>query len=125
MLDFDVVKRQIIAEYLKLYGNADINEEWNIKTIISLFRYFYDRYYAILKKEHPHLSSKSISKIIEKVPHIEIPESGKWIDLRFEDYEQMIDGYLETDMNDPTFSHSIAHFMSGNVRLIKFYEVLY
>ena len=122
LLDFDVVKRQIIAEYLKIYGSDRKNEEWNMETVIEIFGYYYNRYSEVLGREHPHLSSRTINNVIRELPHIKLPETDNCIELSPADYEQMIDSYLDTRMEG---NHSIAHFMSGNIRLIRFYEVLY
>lgn len=121
-MDFTIVKRQIIKEYIKLYGNDRYGEEWSLADCIDVFRYFYREYQTIRQEDHPKLRNKTIREIVEKFPHTD-DEYGEPIDLSPDMYPTLIDSYFEQDF--PDCDYSIAHFMSGMIRTLRYYEELY
>ena len=121
---FTIVKRQIILEYVKLYGNDRYGETWSLEDCLDVFRYFYGQYLDIFEREHPRLKNKTIRDIIERFPYIEDENYiGRDYELYPDEYPTLIDAYFEQDF--PDCDYSIAHFMSGRIRLLRFYEELY
>ena len=122
-MDFTIVKRQIILEYVKLYGSDRYGEEWSLEDCIDVFRYFYREYEAIFNRKHPKLKNKTIQDIIKRLPYT-IDASDIDIDLDPDMYPTLIDAYFEQDFG-PDCDYSIQHFMSGMIRALRFYEELY
>ena len=121
--DFNIVKRQIIREYLKLYGNDGRDSTWSLESCLNVFRYYYRRYRQIFDVDHPHLSDKTIGKIIEALPYANRPDYYDEIELLPEDYPALIEAYFAQDFD--RCNYSIAHFMSGDIRALRYYETLY
>lgn len=48
---------------------------------------------------------------------------GQIYDIEPEDYPDMIDAYFRQRFEN--CNYSIAHFMSGNIRVLRYYEELY
>lgn len=122
-MDFTIVKRQIILEYVKLYGSDRYGEKWSLEDCIDVFRYYYRQYEAIFHKEHPRLKNKTIREIIEKLPYT-VDEFNRSIDLEPDFYPTLIDAYFDQDFG-PDCDYSIQHFMSGMIRTLRYYEELY
>lgn len=119
-MDFNIVKRQIILEYLNLNGSDHEGEVWSLRDCINVFRYYYGRYREVFRKDHPHISNDTVSKIIEALPRIPDEYGGTLIELEPEDYKILIDAHFETQY--PKCNYSIAHFMSGKIRLLRYYK---
>lgn len=122
-MDFTIVKRQIILEYVKLYGSDRYGEEWSLEDCIDVFRYYYRQYEAIFHKDHPRLKNKTIREIIEKLPYT-TDELDRDIDLDPDMYPTLINSYFDQDFG-PGCDYSIQHFMSGMIRALRYYEELY
>ena len=118
-----IVKRQIILEYIRLYGSDRYGEEWSLQDCIDVFDYFYRRYDKIFHRPHPRLKSKTIREIIEKLPYT-IDELDRDIDLDPDMYPTLIDAYFQQDFG-PDCDYSMQHFMSGMIRALRYYEELY
>lgn len=123
-MDFTIVKRQIIIEYTDLYHGDRYGESWSLEDCLDVFRYFYRRYAAIFGEDHPRLKNKTIREIIERFPSME-DENLDYTKhyLEPDEYPTLIDAYFEQDF--PDCDYSIAHFMSGRIRLLRYYEELY
>lgn len=125
--DFNIVKRQIITEYLRQYGNDCPNDEWSLGNVIDVFRKFYRKYQMRFSKAHPKLSSKTVREIIVKLPHlyedVAYGALGDCIELTPEHYDTLIDAYFDQAFED--CNYSMAHFMSGKIRELRVYERIY
>lgn len=124
--DFNIVKRQVITEYVELFGNARKGDVWSLGDCLNVFRYYFIRYEQKTGQAHPHLSNETIKDIILKFPYLdaECPnDHSANYDLEPQNYDLLIDKYFEQTFND--CNYSIAHFMSGNIRTLRFYEELY
>lgn len=118
--DFNIVKRQVIGEYLKLYGGDRKGQQWSMLDCLNVFRYYYALYKLTFGEDHPKLSNKTIQRIIA-----DFPRTNDIYEYEFEpkDYPAMIKAYFNTGFEG--CDYSIAHFMSGNIRTMRFYEELY
>ena len=146
MFDFKIVQRQIITAYRRV----DI-ESWSLEEVIDFFAMYYSKYQQATGREHPRLTTATIEKIISELPYLYIRDEyrccgymkgiegydrslceickereccGDMVDgLTLEDYEKMMDAYFKQDF--PNCDYSLAHFMSGDIRLVRFYEACY
>lgn len=121
-MDFIIVKRQVIKEYLNIYGDIRKDDTWSLENCISVFEYFYDLYEGTFGVEHPHISNKTVRDIIEKFPFLSSECNGVY-DLTPEDYPVMIESYFTQAFQN--CNYSISHFMSGEIRSLRYYETLY
>lgn len=122
--DFNVVKRQIIAAYLKIYGNDNSDDIWSLGNVLDLFRYFYRTYKAKFKRDHPHITTDTIRGIIQDIPEACDEETGMSVEFCYDDYPPMIRKYFKSDFGEGC-DYTIQHFMSGKIRYIKYYETQY
>lgn len=122
--DFNIVKRQIIAAYLKIYGNDNPEDEFSLGNVLDLFRYFYRAYKTKFKRDHPHITTETIKGIIQDLPEAVDPETGMTVDLSFCDYYDMMKQYFKSDFGERC-DYTFQHFMSGKIRYIKYYETQY
>lgn len=119
-----IVKRQIIMEYIDLYNGDRYGETWSLEDCINIFTYFYQRYSDIFGQDHPRMRNKSIRKILEDFPYIDDEElRNRDFDLSPDEYPTLIDAYFAQDF--PDCDYSMLHFMSGKIRLLRYYEELY
>ena len=124
MTDFDKVKRQIIMEYFSLYGNDGRGYSWDLEDCINVFRYYYRQYKRTFKQDHPHMKNKTIRRIIEALPYIDDDTMrNKEEDLEPGQYPALIKAYFNQEFDG--CNYSMAHFMSGRIRLLRYYEELY
>ena len=122
-MNFDIVKRQIEQEYIKIYGDTRQDDIWSLEICVEIFNYYYQRYYETFGVNHPHLSNKSVSHIILNLPYCDSEYHGECYDLEPEDYPPIIDAYFKQHFS--YCNYSISHFMSGEIRMLRFYETLY
>lgn len=122
-MDFDIFKTQVIIEYLNLYGNDRPGDDWSLGNCLRVFQYYFKKYRRIMGEDHPNMSNKTIRKIIQAFPYLEGEEYGRDEYVEPADYPPMINKYFEQDFED--CNYSIAHFMSGKIRQLRFYEELY
>ena len=123
MMDFTIVKRQIILEYIKLYGSACPDDTWSLEACIDVFRYFYRRYEKTFGRYPPRLSNKTVRSIIQRFPYLDDSAMGRAYDITPDEYPPLIDAYFRQDFEN--CNYSIAHFMAGDIRTLRFYEELY
>lgn len=124
-MNFGIVKRQIIKEYISIYGTDRKEDPWSLGACIDIFRYFYKEYKQIFNQDHPYLSDKSIYKILKSFPYLDnsIDYKERQSDISPQEYYPLIDAYFQQDFYD--CNYSIAHFMSGVIRTLRYYEELY
>lgn len=122
-MDFTIVKRQIITEYINLYGSDQPDSIWSLEACIDVFRYYYRQYYRVFGEEHPRLSNSTIRRIIEDFPYLWDDDMERGFDANPDMYPAMIDRYFQQEFVN--CDYSIAHFMSGKIRTLRFFEELY
>ena len=123
MTNFTIVKRQIILEYIKLYGSDCPDDTWSLEACIDAFRYFYRRYEKTFGRYPPRLANKTIRSIIQRFPYLDDSAMGRAYDITPDEYPALIDAYFRQDFEN--CNYSIAHFMAGDIRTLRFYEELY
>ncbi len=115
MLDFGIVKRQVINAYFKLNKNSTL--AWSLDDVMMFFKIFYAYHSKYAPYEHPHLKSESIEWIILNVSNDDTME------YNLDTYKAIIPQYFRTRFDD--CDYSILHFMSGDIRLLRYYETCY
>lgn len=125
-MDFGIVKGQIISEYVRCYGSDRRDHPWSLENCINVFRCFYKTYKRYRRTDHPHLTNKTIRDIILRFPYL--AADGDTVidgaDLFPKDYvDTLIPKYFEQYF--PNCDYSIVHFMSGQIRTIRYFENLY
>ena len=123
-MDFTIVKRQIISQYISLYGSDRENDTWSLEACIKVFRYFYRAYYQAFGCPHPYLRNQTIREIISGFPRLSGDGYLYGELLAPKEYPVMIDAYFEQDFG-PDCDYSIQHFMSGVIRALRYYEEEY
>jgi hypothetical protein len=120
MLDFEIVEKQIKKKYPSLSCT-----EWTLEDYISVFRYYYDMFKFYRHKEHPILSTNKIGEIMWLLPRFDNDfMNGYAIAEMYPEYyigeDMIIDKYFNTRFKN--CDYSICHFISGNIRMLRFYE---
>lgn len=111
MLDFKIVLKQIATVYPQCTCKCSQLE------VINIFKMFYNMYEEYRGVKHPFLKNETMKIIIEKISNDDVFE------YKLEDYEVIIPKYFETEFSK--CDYSICHFMSGNIRQMRYYEVCY
>lgn len=86
----------------------------------AIFHYFFNCYEVFKKQVHPPIRRQQIQRIVEQFPYLE-GETGTAIDLDPDDYCHLIRLYFATKFF--ACDYRINHFMSGNVRLMRWYQM--
>ena len=94
---------------------------YSLDDVLSVFRYYFQEYEGIFEKAHPNIRLEQIESLIDAMPSIDV--NGCEAEVSPEDYEILIDQHFNTEYRNCDFN--INHFFSGDIRLNRFYEVLY
>lgn len=113
----------IVSKQIKVAYESLVKPEWEYEEYKYVFRMFFDSYTDYFGKEHPHMKTETIRHIMEELPYCEDSTTNygsakRW--LSCEDYEELIPKYFETEFDD--CNYSMAHFVSGNIRILRCYE---
>lgn len=111
MFDFSILLKQIVTAYNK----ADTS--WTKQEVFDFFMTFYETYMSATGYEHPRLKTDTILTIIENL------SCDDMFEYSLDDYREMIPKYFDTDF--PDCDYSLAHFMSGTIRQMRFFEVCF
>lgn len=110
-LDFRL-KRNIKRAYNDICREGRNNEEYNYDMICIIFFIYFNLYKRKFGKDHPPLKIEQIKKIILSMP-----------DITPEQYPEIIKRYMDTEYKN--CDHNVNHFFSGNIRMLRVYEVGY
>lgn len=116
MFDFNIVKRQIISAYAELDKNDMVC--WELEEVIKFFEFYYGYYEAYFYESHPRMKQEKMKWCIYYLSH---DDSGN--DYVLEDYEELVPQYFKTTFKN--CNYSLVHFLSGDIRMMRFYETLY
>lgn len=121
----EIVNRQIIIQYIDLYGSDRYEEEWSLADCLDVFTYFYQQYSERIGQNHPRMKNKTIRDIITRFPYIDDEKlDNREYNITPDEYYTLIDAYFDQDFSEDC-NYSMAHFMSGRIRLLRYYEELY
>ena len=120
--NMNILKNQILQQY---YCVSTENNTYPFKfeEVIDIFVFYYEEYKKHMNTDHPILSNKNIKKIIEELPLCDDTSSNDYIELFPDLYPDMIKKHFET--NYQNCDYNILHFISGSIRALRYYEVIY
>ena len=98
---------------------------YTLEETLQVFRYYFETYEMIFDTAHPMISIAQIARIMDCMPFVleDGDNSRSTIDISPEDYEAIIDQHFITKYRQ--CDYNINHFFSGQIRDLRFYEVLY
>jgi len=119
--NFPIFSRLAKRAYDDIGGSS-----YSFEEVISVFRYYFQKYEQVHERIHPHIRLEQIERIIEAMPFIDREHShaGDIGDLEPDDYEGLIDLHFKTEYNVGFggCDYNINHFFSGDIRLLRYYE---
>lgn len=104
----------------KVYQKAGV-VTWSIDDYIDFFDRFFMLHKNITGTDHYNIPSNKLEEIVLELPYV-TDEHGFAIDVSPEEYDGVVELYFDTDMD---CDYSIYHFMSGDIRLYRLYELHY
>lgn len=117
-MDYDIFDKLVSRVY------HEEEDPWTLEEYIWVFHKFFDTYRKTFSELHPHISQRQIRAIMDKMPYLTCESRyNTEEDLAPEDYGPMIDRYFDMDWEN--CDYRINHFFSGQIREMRFYEVLY
>lgn len=97
---------------------------YSLEDVLSVFRYYFERYEEHTGKPHPPIKADQIVRICQIMPYLCAENEGNCCeDVSPLDYPALIDRYFATKYRN--CDRNINHFFSGRIRELKFYEELY
>ena len=89
----------------------------------GVFRYFFDRYEQERGEKHPPISWYQTLQIMNDMPYIDrfSDMHRDFDDVEPDEYPAIIDKYFDTPFK--RCDYRINHFFSGDVRLMRIYEL--
>lgn len=110
---------QIVANQIKrAYDESP--SSWSLEDCLELFEDYFQEYQMRTGHAHPHMKTETIRNIISGLEWVE-DCFGRWYSLDPEDYPEIISAYFEQDF--PGCNYSMAHFMSGSIRINRCFEL--
>ena len=95
---------------------------YSLDDVLSVFDYFFSQYELNMGVEHPPLKRQQIKKHILSMPFAD-DGYGHFPDIAPEQYQDIIEAYFDTRFKN--CDYRIAHFFSGDIRILRLYEIGY
>lgn len=111
---------QIVENQIQKVYN-DSNCSWSLQDCFDVFSYYFSEYYEIFGKIHPKMRTVTIRKILERLDTVHTRD-GEGHALYANEYPEIIDLYFD-QVFSPDCDYSMAHFTSGDIRLLRCYEL--
>ena len=92
----------------------------NLEYCSDIIAYYMEQYYKAVGEIHPYINSDGVKYIVNELLR---PDSLLIDDLTSGDYAELINQHFKTHYKN--CDYSIFHFLSGEIRNLRFYEVLY
>ena len=108
--DFDTFTHLVT----KVYNDGP----YTLEEVLTVFKYYFLKYEAVMGQPHPHIRMDQIRRIIQKMPNI-----STRVDVDAEVYSDLIDRHFATKYRG--CDYNINHFFSGRIRELRFYETGY
>jgi hypothetical protein len=98
--------------------------EYTLEDVLSVFRQYFQRYEDTFRAVHPNIKLAQIERLIIAMPYIDSDgKSGAGGNVTPDDYKALIDAHFNTQYRNCNFN--ISHFFSGDIRLLRYYEIFY
>lgn len=92
--------------------------------VLDVFITFFEGYKDHFHEEHPHVKGEQVRKIIRRIPWLDdTHDTFSDIDLDADAYAVIIPKYFATPFRN--CNYRINHFFSGQVRALRYFELLY
>lgn len=118
----------MLFEYERFYSRAVLayrrvdDCKYTFEQVMWVFEYYFKTFESECGYAHPMISIPQICRIIDTMPAIQ--ENGvDMVDVEPEEYSVLIDQHFVTEYRN--CDYNINHFFSGNIRALRYYEVLY
>lgn len=108
-MDYGIFKLQL----KKAYKQADCN--FSFEDALSIFMNYFQTFEAFMRYRHKPMKTQTLISILD-----DLDGDGQF---DVEDYPPMIEAYFWTYFEN--CDRCISHFMSGEIRRKRFYEVCY
>lgn len=97
---------------------------FSLQEALQVFQYYFQSYEEHMGYPHPNIRQEQTARIIRVMPWVDSTDvGGYYADLELHHYWKMIDQHFHTKYRN--CDYNINHFFSGNIRLLRFYEVCY
>lgn len=95
---------------------------YSFDEVMSVFVDFFRKYERYWGETHPPIRRELIRNYIQRMP---FDDDGLrcMADIDAEDYPEIITNYFKTRFKN--CDYRIAHFFSGDIRLLRLYEMIY
>lgn len=114
VFDFDTFSRLVVKAYKPC--------PYSLEDVLSVFRYYFQRYEDAMGRPHPHIRAEQIGRIIQAMPWVDEIDCARYLaDIEPEDYKDLIDQHFRTRYRN--CDYNINHFFSGRVRELRLHEV--
>lgn len=90
---------------------------------ISVIKHYFTKYKERIGKEHPVLTIDRWEEVIDALPVIFDDDMSRSEDIDEEQLMTIINQHFNTEYRD--CDYNILHFMAGDIRKNRFYEVVY
>lgn len=118
MFNDEYFKRMLKRAYWDAGGNGIMTYE----EVEEIFTYYIATYKKNFGKPHNYLRMETIKDIIVNLSFCE-HSNGNSFDLEIDVYKELIDKHFDTIYKN--CDYSISHFMSGDIRANRCYELGY
>lgn len=88
--------------------------------IIDAISYYLNTYREYIGKNHPNLKGKQWKEVVYNIFETE-DSYGRYIEFNLEEMYKIIDQHFQTDYGE--CDYNILHFISGDIRLNRYYEI--
>lgn len=106
-------------EFARITEKVYSGGPYSLEEVLSVFRYFFEKYEEFAKEPHPPIRAGQIARICEAMPYIDRTH-GSMADIEADTYPDIIDQYFKTPLRN--CDYRINHFFSGKVRALRMYE---
>ena len=97
---------------------------YSLDQALYVFALYFQEYEQHTGGRHPNIRFEQIRFFIERFHQCEGPPPLNYFDLEVDDYKEIIPAYFRTRYREPC-DRNINHFMSGDIRFMKFLEECY
>lgn len=106
----------------------DTVNRYSLEQYIAIFEHFFSRYAEKRGEDHPPIGCENIQRIMERMPYMGAPDESiggrNMFDYTADMYPAIVNQYFRTRFF-PGCDYRIFHFMSGNVRELRLFEILF
>lgn len=96
---------------------------FDIEEASEIFTYYFETYKNTFGESHKHIKLETLKKLILELPSCAHSANDVEFDLDVDTYIDIISQHFKTQYKN--CDYSISHFMSGDIRANRVYEVCY